>query len=322
MDAQKLINILKGHKVYLQTHDFPDPDALASAYGMQVYLANFGIDTEIVYKGEVEKISTRRMFEEFGITAKNIKDVQNMAADDYIVYVDVQKLNSNVTDFIGNEIACIDHHPTVGEGAEYLYKDVRICGACASIVADYFMESNLPIDKQLATILLYGMKMDTDSFNRGVTEFDVRMYLNLIGPADNAKIVSLYNNSMELSDLYAYGEAIKNIKVYDNIGFANIEFECPDSLIAMVSDFILQLDVVEFAVVYASRKGGYKFSIRNENGAMDAGELIACALEGVGNGGGHASMAGGIIPAEHMNLLGDDIHQAIRTRFLDAVGKR
>ena len=47
MNYQNLIDLLKGHKVYLQTHNFPDPDALASAFGMQVFLKSHGVKTTI-----------------------------------------------------------------------------------------------------------------------------------------------------------------------------------------------------------------------------------------------------------------------------------
>ena len=33
-----LIELLRGHKVYLQTHNFPDPDAISSAFGLKRYL--------------------------------------------------------------------------------------------------------------------------------------------------------------------------------------------------------------------------------------------------------------------------------------------
>ena len=48
-----------------------------------------------------------------------------------------EKNGGNITDFVGNEIACIDHHPTFKE-CQYRYKDVRIVGACSTIIADYF----------------------------------------------------------------------------------------------------------------------------------------------------------------------------------------
>ena len=43
----QLTELLKGHKSYIQTHNYPDPDAVASAYGLQYFLKMHGIDAEI-----------------------------------------------------------------------------------------------------------------------------------------------------------------------------------------------------------------------------------------------------------------------------------
>jgi nanoRNase/pAp phosphatase (c-di-AMP/oligoRNAs hydrolase) len=318
MDWRKLVNLLKGHVVYLQTHNFPDPDALGAAFGMQVFLKANGVPATICYAGNIEKNSTKKMITEFGIEPVNINDLPHMIEEDYIVTIDAQKYNSNITDFVGDEVACVDHHPTTVP-CNYEYSDIRICGACCSIVTDYFIKSNTSMDSNTASALLYGLKMDTDSFNRGVTDFDIEMFAYLHKLADNQKIISMYNNNMEIEDLYAYGEAIRNIQIYDNIGFAKISFDCPDGLVAMISDFILGLDVVEFSVVYAERNGGYKFSVRNETATCHAGTITAKALDGLGGGGGHFSMAGGVILAEHVHELGDKPDFVIRKRFLDVI---
>ena len=318
MDWLKLVNLLKGHKVYLQTHNFPDPDALASAFGMQVFLRAHGVASTICYAGEVETNSTKKMMDVFHIEAYEIDEITDMATEDYIVTIDGQKYNSNLTDFPGNEVACIDHHPTMIPCA-YEYSDLRICGACASIVTNYFKESQTTLDTNTATALLYGIKMDTDSFNRGVTDFDIEMFSYLHKLADNQTIISLSHNNYEIQDLYAYGEAIRNIKIYDNVGFASISFDCPDALVAMISDFILGLDIVQFAVVYAARNGGYKFSVRNETKHYHAGTVTAKALKEIGDGGGHFAMAGGVVFPDKTYLLGDNHHFEIQQLFMNVL---
>lgn len=318
MKWSKLVELLENQVVYLQTHNYPDPDSLASAYGIQVFLRAHGVDSVICYAGNIEKNSTKHMMEEFGIEAVHIDDIQDMKESDYIVTIDAQKYNSNITDFPGDEVACIDHHSTIIPCA-YKYSDIRICGACSSIVASYFKESEVSMDVNTATALLYGIKMDTDSFNRGVTAFDIEMFSYLHAYADNKRISALYNNNMEIEDLYAYGEAIRNIKIFDNVGFASISFDCPDALIAMISDFILGLDVVELSVVYATRDGGYKFSVRNETEFYHAGTVTQKALEGIGGGGGHFTMAGGFATKEGLESLGQNPHFAIYQRFMDVI---
>ena len=320
MDWKKLITLLKGHVVFVQTLKFPDPDARAAAYGMQVFLKAHGVESTICYAGKIDKSSTKKMLEVFHIPTVHIDEIVDMAEQDYIVTMDAQKYNSNITDFPGDEVAAIDHHPTMIP-CSYKYSDIRICGSCCSIVADYFRASSTTLDKNTATALLYGLKMDTDSFNRGVTDFDIEIFGYLHRLADTQTIINLYHNNMELDDLHAYGEAIKNVQIYENIGFASISFDCPDALVAMISDFILGLDVVEFAVVYALRDGGYKFSVRNETASYHAGTITQKALEGLGGGGGHFSMAGGMISAECVPLLGSDPDYSIRQQFLDAIRK-
>ncbi len=317
-DYDKLFSLLTGHRVFIQTHNFPDPDALASAHGLKVLLRAHGIDSTICYAGNIEKNSTKRMMDKFHIEAKHIDDICDMKDYDYIVTVDAQKYNSNITDFVGDEVACIDHHPTMIP-CKYKYKDVRIVGACASLIAQYFVASNTTIDTNTATVLLFGIRMDTASFTRGVTDLDIEMFAYLHKLADNQCINELYSNNMGLEDLYAYGEAIKNIRIYENVGFAKISFDCPDSLIAMISDFILGLDIVEFSVVYAVRNGGLKFSVRNENMHYHAGLLTAKALEGIGGGGGHYSMAGGMVSKEQMNKLEPNVDFTIRNLFMNAI---
>lgn len=317
MDWKKLIEILRGHKVYIQTHNYPDPDAMACGLGLQVFLRHHGIESIICYDGTIETLSAKRMVEVFQFEVYNIKDIPDMTESDYIVTVDAQKYNANITDFIGDEVACIDHHPTYVE-CDYLYKDIRLVGACSTLIAQYFVESNTPMDQNTATALLYGQRIDTNSLTRGVTPLDIEMFAYLHDLADEDILSAMTNSTMELKDLQAYGAAIQNIEIFENLGFAEIPFDCPDGLIAMVSDFILNLDVVEFAVIYARRENGLKFSVRSELNSLNAGSIVAEALEGIGTGGGHAVMAGGFVAMENVNKMGHLYDDEIEDRFIQA----
>ncbi len=297
MDYKQLLSVLRGHKIYIQTHNYPDPDAVSSGFGLQKFLAYHGIESVICYDGTIEKLSTKMMLDVFHIESYHISELKDLTDDDFIVLVDSQKSNSNITDMTGEEVACIDHHPTFIP-VEYRYKDIRTVGACATLIAQYFKESGTPMDSDIATALIYGMRIDTNNLIRGMTQLDVDMYAYLFPYLDQERLNTLNNSSLELRDLQAYGAAFENIKIYNNIGFASIPFDCPDALIAMVADFILSLDVVQFTVVYSKRKDGLKVSVRSELSYLDAGQIIHKALEGIGTGGGHSTMAGGFIPNE------------------------
>ena len=223
-----LIELCGNHPVYIQTHNFPDPDAIASAYGLQKLLALYGVESRLCYDGRIDKLSASKMLDTLQIQMSSYESLRaDMLETDPIIYVDTQKLGGNVTDLIGDEVACIDHHPTFVP-MTYQYQDIRITGACSSLIAEYYLLSGNVPDKNTATALLYGLKMDTLQFTRGMTAFDIQMFGFLFPHCDQEKLADLERNNMEFSDLKAYGAAIETIEIYDKIGFSYIPFSCPE----------------------------------------------------------------------------------------------
>lgn len=322
MNLEKLAGILKAgaQRVLVQMHNSPDPDSIASAFGLKYLLDQKGIDSTICYRGEIEKYSTNRMVELLNIPLSNIRDIPDMNEADLIVLVDSQKGNSNTIDLAGNEIAAIDHHP-VFQHIDYLFEDIRPeVGACSSIIADYFTGIRITIPQNIATALLYGIKTDTLDLSRGVSELDLDMFYTLYKLADINLLNQLQLNQLQFSELTAYSNAIRNIKIYDKIGFAYLGLDCPDSLLGTISDFLMSLREVEFSIVYSKRQTGVKFSLRNETDCYDAGRVVAEALAGLGSGGGHKSMAGGFIPLAAVEPIDHSFHSFIENRFLDILG--
>lgn len=317
----ELVEILRGHKVYIQTHNFPDPDAISSAFGLQSFLAYYGVPATLCYVGSIDRVNTRKMMDEFGIEIYSYDDMEDMSEDDYIINIDCQKPNANTTDLPGNEVACVDHHPVFKEQEDYLYSDIRITGACASLVAEYYYATDTPMEENVATALIYGIKMDTDDLIRGTTELDMDMMAYLFKFANPDKLNAMYKSTIEFQDLKAYGAAIENIVLYDYVGFTYIPFECPPSLVAIISDFILALDVVDVAIVYSINADGLKFSVRSERADIDAGNLVYNALQGIGTGGGHASMAGGFLSKAWKDKVGIGYEKKIEELFMNSIKK-
>ena len=118
-----LIGLCQGHPVYIQTHNFPDPDAIASAYGLQKLLEMYGVESVLCYDGKIDKLSASKMLGAFQIQMLPYESlVSDMQETNRIICVDTQKHAGNVTDFVGDEVACIDHHPTFVP-MEYQYQD-------------------------------------------------------------------------------------------------------------------------------------------------------------------------------------------------------
>ncbi len=317
----EIVSNIKSRHVYIQTHNFPDPDAIASAYGLSVLLEQRGIKASICYKGKIERFSTNGFIQKLGIELTDLETLSQMEEGDEIILVDSQKGNSNIVDARGNEIICIDHHPTFENSKDviYRYSDIRPeLGACATIIAQYYFENHIEMDRKVATALFYGIKTDTMGLSRGVSPEDVDVYHTLFRLCDMDIIQSLEHCSLKFEDLQAYANAINSIKVYENVSFANTGRDCPEALIANISDFMLDLIEVDFSVVYSIREDGIKLSVRSI-GVIDAGKVTNQALSGIGGGGGHPSMAGGFVPVADKKINTESMIGLIEERFVDAV---
>jgi nanoRNase/pAp phosphatase (c-di-AMP/oligoRNAs hydrolase) len=292
---EELLSVITKDHVYIQTHNYPDQDALASAFGLQTLLKTRGIRSTICYSGQIAKYNTLKMVELLNI--KIFKSNQfRMNEKDDIILVDGQKGNFNMKSFEGKVFACIDHHP-VQEISGYDFCDIRSqAGACSSIIAEYFIDNNVEISKDIATALSYGIKMDTSNLTRRVSNKDIDIFCHLYKLADIEQLRYFENASLRRDDLAAYQDAISNLKLFGRLGIAKIGDDCSEAIIGSISDFLLALAEIDCSLVYSYRVGGLKFSIRSESNKIDAGKVIKEALMGLGDGGGHPSMAAGFLP--------------------------
>ncbi|NLZ81456.1 MAG: DHH family phosphoesterase [Clostridiales bacterium] len=316
-----LLQTIKSEHVFIQTHNFPDPDAVSSAFGLQKLLELNKISATICYKGDINRSLAARMIDVLNIELFNIDEINEMSIHDEIILVDSQKGNSNILDFVGRETICVDHHPTF-QKETYLFEDIRPwVGACASIISEYYVENNIAIDKKVATALLVGIKIDTANLTRNVSDLDLDMFYYLYKRADLDLLKQCEENRLEFSDLKSYSYAINSIEVYGNVIFANPGVNCSESIIAHISDFMLSLSEVKFSIVYSIKEDGIRLSVRSKDNSYDAGEITNIALKGIGSGGGHDTMAGGQIRLNGENHTEEELGQKIIARFLDTINE-
>lgn len=311
-----LVELLKNapDEVFIQPHNVPDPDAIASSFALQYLLKTMGIDTLIVYENEIEKANSVKMQEIFGIELFLAQDVATLGEEDWTVLVDVQKENSNVTDLVTEEVAVIDHHEYTGNKG-YKFEDVRPdVGACSTIIAEYFFENSIEIPNRIATALIYGIFMDTDNLTRGVSSLDIDMFYRLYGLSSISLITELKGNQISVADLKDYAKAFHSVEIYGEIGFLYLD-NSNDSLLGAASDIVVTIAGVNIVVAYSPRPEGIKFSVRSINSRLKANILVRSILDGVGFGGGHASMAGGFLPLKNLED-NKSLHTFVRFRTI------
>lgn len=289
------INDIKNEKrIIIQTHNFPDHDAIATAYGLSMLLFEYGINTHIIYKGEIQRNSLIRMIESLNIKI-NKYDEFNLREEDKIIIVDGCKGNSNVEELCGEEIAVIDHHD-VDKPENVKYVDIRReYGACSTIIFSYYMELNKNIPKSVATALIIGLNMDTANLTRGVSEDDIIAFYTLYLKADITLVSSVLRNCIKIQELNFYKFLFDKIKIKSEIAFCYFENGCNQNLLGILGDFLLSLEEVNFVILCAKNNGVVNFSIRSEKSELNAANIIKKSLSGIGFGGGHSDMAGGVI---------------------------
>lgn len=316
---ETLARILKDTpgKVFIQAHDVPDPDAIASAFALRYLLSRFGVESSIVYEREYEKIDARRMVELLGIELSLASEVASIGTLDWLVIVDGQKGNANIVDLGCTEIAAIDHH-ALRSDASYRFSDIRPqVGSCASIIAEYFFEAEEVPPRLVATALVYGIFIDTDNLTRGISDLDALMFYRLRPFSDPDIVRRLKGSQLTLHDLALYAEAFRSVEVYGAIGFLRLT-EADDSLVGAANDILLSLDEVDVSIAFSVRKDGVKISVRSLVDHIRADTLVQAVVAGFGYGGGHSHMAGGFIPVLALDT-GKSIDTFIKHRAISCL---
>jgi nanoRNase/pAp phosphatase (c-di-AMP/oligoRNAs hydrolase) len=311
----ELLSVIGSRRpLFIQTHDFPDHDAVASAFGLQALLSRSGMASRIVYAGDLQRDSLRRMIRELGIVVEAAAGVP-MAASDPVLVVDGCKGSKNVTDLPGDEIAVIDHHDVTSPDS-VTFVDIRPSyGACSTLIHGYWREAGAEPPEEAATALMIGINMDTALLTRQVGPADIQSYADLYTRADIRLENSILRNSIQTKDLSFYHHALENVQITDRMAFCWFPEGCNQNLLGILGDFFISLEEVEFVALCARNASVINVSVRSERADWNASRVVQAALQGIGFGGGHADMAGGII-REPGALDG----AALQVRFQVALG--
>jgi len=139
----QLINLLKKEKhIYIQTHNFPDPDAVASAFGLQFIFKKYKIKSKIIYSGFIIDKIMYDMIKSLKIKAYHSHSVQ-INKNSKIILVDTQISHDNVRKLKGTYIACIDHHE-ISDNIKNIFYDLQPdIGACSTIKPQHFLYASI-----------------------------------------------------------------------------------------------------------------------------------------------------------------------------------
>ena len=306
----------------IQVHNNPDPDAIGSAVGMRaLYRRYLGIDSRIVFGGIVGRAENRAMLRLLRIEIVPSNKV-DYAECDLLTLVDTQpgmghtELAKSITPQV-----VIDHHPERAKPDGVLYWDVgRKMGATATIVAEFFLKNGVPLPRDVATALMYGIKSDTHDLSEDATSADLTVYQQLFSHGDPTTMAQIENARVPRSYFAVFERAIEKAQIYDFACVSNLgKIDNPD-MVAEMADFILRCEDLRWTMVTGIYEDMIYLSLRSAGRDAHAGHIVRQTVGVMGTAGGHGRMAGGQIP------LGDadkatraQVVQAVTDNFVEAV---
>lgn len=331
---QKLRQTLEQHRGEQQIiviQDFPDPDALSSAWAYQLIAANYDIDCDIVYGGTLSHQENIALVRLTGLSAERLTD-SSLREKDLSVYkgcvlVDSQGTNSQLYPVIEEAhiplIVAIDHHTKQKElTAEFV--DLRPqTRATATILTQYIKEGMLELDSsndshvKCATALMHGLRSDTNRLMQAKEEdFIAAAYLSRYYDSQLLNAVLQSARSRRVMDVIE--RALSNRIIKNNFSISGVGYLRYDDrdAIPQAADFLVTEEDIHTAVVYGivhnedSDKELVIGSLRTTKLTLDPDEFIKETLGQDAQGrffGGGRFMAGGFeIPIGFLNSFNDN----------------
>ena len=301
--------------IVIQCHDNPDADALASGFAVKYFLDKKGIPSRFIYggKNEIKKSNLVLMVNRLGITAERVSEIRK---PELLVMVDCQYGQSNATRFEADNIIVIDHHQISSQLPEI--SDVRSnYGSCSTILYDLLMKEGIDINENqnLATALYYGLMTDTNGFSEvsHPMDKDLRDFAKF-----NSTEITLYKNSnLSIEELRMAGDALKNTICNTMNAYGIVEAEpCDPNILGIISDMLLEVDIIGACLVYNILPFGVKISVRSCIKEVKASELAGYIAGGYGGGGGHLIKAGGFLQKELLEAGGIEYTKESIDRFI------
>lgn len=318
-----LRDLLPFDNIAIQCHNDPDADAIASGYGVYLYLRSHAKKVRLIYGGTpVQKANLVLMIAELGIPIEHTASLDQ--EPDLLLTVDCQYGEKNVQQFSGKTIAVIDHHMVRNPDSLPQLREVRSnYGACSVIVWDLLCEAgfNVSANENLSTALYYGLFMDTNRMQelRHPKDRDLRDELEPV--CSQGKLFRFQNCNLSLNELKLTGQALAGYDYYEyseGHGFAIVGAEeCDPNILGIISDMLVEVDIIDVCVVYCMQNKGVKLSVRSCIRETRADELAGFLTNGLGNGGGHMRKSGGFLEkdaliAEYSRIYG---HKPAQTRI-------
>jgi nanoRNase/pAp phosphatase (c-di-AMP/oligoRNAs hydrolase) len=310
--------VLPNDSLLLLMYGSPDPDAIASAMALQEILQRKKGLSKSVFVS-TEPLSRQQNYEFIFSMRINIQLITQVDLTAYrlIALLDAQpSFFSGVLSFLQPHIV-FDHHPHYGKWQAPV-EDVRpTYGALSTMLTEYLIYAGIKIPRILHTALLYGIKTDTDNFDRDTIAEDISAYTYHTKNANMQLIRRIELNQTPGRFLKYFDHAYHHMNNFRGRRVCFLGKIESSDVCVQVADFYLRLIGTYYVVVAGIVDDKLIIIFRGDGYRQDCGALAQKAFGLYGNGGGHRSAARMEIPLEVLKQrLNGNLSQQNIDRFL------
>lgn len=307
-------NVLKSHQgerhiIVLQ--DYPDPDALSSAYAHKLICAEYEIEADLFYGGKISHPQNIALVKLLKMDLHSYKENLDLTSYDGAVFLDnhgstAQELLQILRKNKIPTVLIVDHHEQQ-ENLQPELSDIRDIGATATIYAQYLEKGLLKMDAsndnhiKVATALMHGLITDTNNFlHAGPEDFMAAAFLSRF--QDLELLEQIMNQSRSKKTMEIISQALSNRVIVESFSIAGIGYLRQEDrdVIPQAADFLVTEENVHTALVYGIVVGEEEESLvgsmRTTRITIDADEFIKAVFGKDISGhyyGGGKNLAGG-----------------------------
>lgn len=323
--SDRLLNLLSGaEQALIITHDNPDPDAIASSWGLAVLLdQKLNLACRLIAGGVVLRAENRRMIELLRPPIEFV-DTVDPAATAAIILVDCVPPAANhaiAPAYLRRPAAVIDHHAPTGARFRTHFRDIRPrVAATATIVAQYLREQHVEPEPNLATALLYGVRTDTAG-RADVSRGDQRAVQWLSQFADFKKLADIETAPLSRAYFADLLLALEGTLTYGDAALCFLPRASGPEIVGEVADLLIRCEDVRCVLCAAVVRDDILLAVRTTEDGGDAAELVRGVVRDIGHGGGHRQRAGGKLSSNSSATgVPTDTQAELRERWLAACG--
>lgn len=275
-------------------HDYPDPDAIASACALQHLAARYDISSRIAYRGVIGRMENRAMVKILKLPIYKLRPGDLKRYRD-VALVDTQPAFHN-NPFSSNRLASlvIDQHHSVQKPHSRLSVVDTECGATSVLLAEALLQSRATVPSRLATALVYGILSDTQNLYRANNDEVIQSYLGILPFCDMVALSRIQNPPRSRETFVTLARGIKKAMSRRHLIVSNLGDIASPDLISQVADLLISYRRMHWCLVTGRHRGKLYLSLRAASSVrLDAGDVLRRLVDNPREAGGHGLIGGG-----------------------------